>query len=154
MMDSQTDNTAVTDDQLVVNRHIRVPTTEFTFEYIRSSGPGGQRVNKVSTKARLRWPVAQSPSLDEGVKQRFLEKHRRRITSDGELLITSQRYRDQRKNAGDCLEKLRELLAEVAAPPKPRKKRKIPRAVKERRLAEKRQRAERKEHRRRPRFGE
>lgn len=137
-------------DVLVVSRSIRIPLDEFTFTYMRSSGPGGQNVNKVNTKVRLRWPVAESTRLPESVKSRLLEKCRRRINSEGELLITSQRYRDQSRNVDDCLEKLREILIEVARPPKPRKKTTPTRAAKERRLREKREQSERKRRRQKP----
>ena len=139
---------------LVVSRSIRIPRHEFVFTFMRSSGPGGQNVNKVNTKVRLRWPVVESASLPDTVKKRLLEKYRRRITADGELLITSQRYRDQSRNVDDCLQKLRELLTDVATPPKPRKKTKPSRASKERRLREKREQSDRKRSRRKPAEGD
>ena len=137
-------------DQLVVKDGLSIPTSEFEFTFMRSSGPGGQNVNKVNSKARLRWPVAASPSLRDDVKRRFLARNRRQITTEGELIITSQRYRDQKGNVGDCLEKLRALLLEAAVPPKRRRKTKPSRASKERRLKGKRERSEKKERRRRP----
>ncbi|MBT4866476.1 MAG: aminoacyl-tRNA hydrolase [Planctomycetaceae bacterium] len=135
---------------LVVTRSIRIPRDEFTFTFMRSSGPGGQNVNKVNTKVRLRWDVAKSPSLSEAVRERFRKTYSRRITAEGDLLITSQRYRDQVRNIDDCLEKLRELLAAVAAPPRKRKKTRPSRASKERRLQGKREQSERKRSRRKP----
>lgn len=145
----ENDNPA--DDQLlVVTTRIQIPKEEFRFTFVRSSGPGGQNVNKVSTKARLHWMVVDSPSLDEAVKQRFLQKYRRRISTDGEFQLTSQRFRDQSRNVDDCLEKLRVMLAEVAVAPKPRKKTKPSRASRQRRLAEKRRQSARKQLRRRP----
>jgi ribosome-associated protein len=138
------------DDLLIVTRSIRIPRDEFTFTFMRSSGPGGQNVNKVNTKVRLRWDVANTPSLSEAVRERFQQKYSRRITTEGELLITSQRYRDQARNIDDCLEKLRELLAAVASPPRRRKKTKPSRAAKERRLKAKRQQSDRKRNRRPP----
>lgn len=136
---------------LYVDERIRIPLRELRFGYARSSGPGGQHVNKTATKATLRWDVAGSPSLPEDVRERVLARHRRRITSGGELVITSQRYRDRARNVADCLEKLRALLAELAAPPKPRRETRPGRAATERRLAEKRRRAQAKERRRPPR---
>lgn len=135
---------------LVVKDGLAIPLSEFEFTYMRSSGPGGQNVNKVNTKARLRWPVAASPSLPDDVKRRFLSRNRRRITTEGDVIITSQRFRDQAKNAADCLEKLRGLLFEAASPPKRRKKTKPTRSSKERRLKGKRERSEKKERRRPP----
>ena len=116
----------------------------------RSSGPGGQHVQKVSTKATLRWPVATSPSLPEDVRRRFLDRYHRRITGDGELLVTSQRFRDQGRNVADCLAKLREMLAAVAVAPKRRKATRPPRAAAERRLEQKRRRSKSKKLRRPP----
>lgn len=123
---------------LVVNSRIAVPLAEFEFTYTRSSGPGGQNVNKVNSRATLRWPVAASRSLPDDVKARFLATYPSRITQAGEILISSQRFRDQPKNVDDCLEKLRDMLAAVAVAPKTRKKRKPSKAAKERRLRDKR----------------
>jgi len=137
-------------DFLIVTGSVRIPKSEFTFTFVRSSGPGGQNVNKVSTKACLRWAVVDSRSLDEDIKNRFLIKYRRRITSDGDFLLNSQRYRDQPRNVADCLEKLRALIEAVVAAPVPRKKRKPSRGARERRLKEKRERSRKKDARRRP----
>jgi ribosome-associated protein len=133
---------------LKVTRSIQIPLREFQFTFARSSGPGGQNVNKVNTKATLRWPVVRSPSLAEDVRERFLSRYARRITSDGDLVITSQRFRDQGRNVADCLEKLRAMLAEVAVAPRRRKKTKPTKAARERRLREKHQKADKKARRR------
>jgi len=137
---------------LYVNDKIQIPLTELTFSFSRSSGPGGQNVNKVNTKATLRWPVAISPHLDEGVRERFLEKYRRRVTSEGEFVLHSQRFRDQGRNVADCLDKLRQMLLEVAAAPTVRKKTKPSRAKVQKRLDNKRHRSEKKQSRRKPRM--
>jgi ribosome-associated protein len=107
---------------LTVSPQIRIPDDELRFSFVRSSGPGGQNVNKLNTKAQLRWAIRTSPGIPREVRQRFLERYAKRITDRGELVLTSQRFRDQRQNQRDCLEKLRSMLAAVAAPPKPRKK--------------------------------
>src|SRR6516165_5828905 len=96
---------------LEVNDTIAIPLDEFTFETSRSGGPGGQNVNKVNSKVQLRWTPAASPSLPEAVKERLLKAVAGRLTRDGELLIASSRTRDQGRNADDCLEKLRDLIA-------------------------------------------
>ena len=133
---------------LVVNARVKIPLREFAFSFVRSSGPGGQNVNKLNTKAVLRWGVVASESLPAAVKQRFVEKYHRRITGDGELVMTSQRFRDQGRNIADCLEKLRAMLAEVAVAPKPRKATKPSRRAKQRRLENKRKTSEKKQRRR------
>lgn len=133
---------------LVVAPHIQIPPSEFEFTYARSSGPGGQNVNKVNSKAVLRWQVTKSPSLPEAVRARFLAKYGSRLTGDGDLLITSERYRDQPRNIDDCLEKLREMLLSVAVAPKKRKKTKPSRASKERRLDSKKRDSTKKRNRR------
>ncbi|MCH8828806.1 MAG: aminoacyl-tRNA hydrolase [Planctomycetes bacterium] len=136
---------------LVVTAEICIPRDEFSWTFVRSSGPGGQNVNKVATKAQLRWGIAASPSLPDDVKGRFSTKYRRRITKGGEFVMSSQRYRDQSRNVEDCLEKLRQMIDSVAKPPVVRKKTKPSRASKERRLTEKRNRSARKQSRRPPR---
>ena len=118
---------------LNVNNKISVPLREFEFTFSRSSGPGGQNVNKLNTKALLRWRVTTTPSLPIGVRTRFLEKYRRRITGDGDILITSQRFRDQGRNVADCLAKLRHLILTVESPPKTRRATKPSRGSKIRR---------------------
>lgn len=133
---------------LVVNSRIQIPLREFRFTFARSSGPGGQNVNKLNTKAVLRWPVVPSPSLPEAVKRRFLQQQRRRVTSDGDLLITSQRFRDAGRNVADCLAKLRGMLAEASTAPKRRKPTRPTRASVARRLDRKRKHGQKKRRRR------
>ncbi|HJP14271.1 MAG: alternative ribosome rescue aminoacyl-tRNA hydrolase ArfB [Nitrospinota bacterium] len=132
---------------LEVNSRIRIPLREFHFRFARSSGAGGQNVNKVNTKATLRWRVAGSASLPGDVRERFLVKFRRRITGEGELVLTSQRFRDQGRNVADCLAKLMGMLEEVARPPKRRAATKPTRGAKERRLREKREHSDKKKTR-------
>ncbi len=133
---------------LVVDSRIQIPLRELDFTFARSSGPGGQNVNKLNTKATLRWDVTRSPHLPEDVRRRFFTKYRRRITKDGHLVISSQRFRDQGRNVADCLEKLSELLSEVAKAPKRRKKTKPTRASREVRLRQKRETSQKKQRRR------
>jgi ribosome-associated protein len=135
---------------LDVNNQIHIPDEEFAWSYVRSGGPGGQNVNKVASKAVLRWDLAASPSVPEQVKARLRTLQRRRITTEGELVLNSQRFRDQEKNRQDCLEKLRELLLEAATVPKARKPSRPTRGSKERRHKAKRHRAARKEGRQLP----
>jgi ribosome-associated protein len=106
---------------LTVSPRIQIPDYELRFSFVRSSGPGGQNVNKVNTKAVLRWSARSSATLPDDVCQRFLARYARRITTDGEIVISSQRFREQGQNQRDCLEKLSELLIAVATAPKRRK---------------------------------
>ncbi len=133
---------------LVVNTHLRIPLSEFQWTYVRSSGPGGQNVNKVSSKAVLRWDVKHSPALPADVRERFLVRYRSRLTTAGELVLASQRYRDQGRNTADAMEKLRAMLAAVAAPPKKRKATKPSRAAVARRIKSKQARSRTKKMRR------
>lgn len=133
---------------LAVNSRIQIPREEFEFTFSRSSGPGGQNVNKVNSKALLRWPIRTSPSLPEEVRTRFIERYRTRLTESGDLLISSQRYRDQARNVDDCLEKLREMILAVVQRPKTRKATKPSRSSQRRRVEGKRQQSEKKQCRR------
>lgn len=129
---------------LVVNARIRIPLNEIRFSFARSSGPGGQNVNKVNSKAILRWSVTTSPSLSPVVRQRVVAKHRRRITAAGELVIASQRFRDAGRNMADCLDKLRRMVDDGATPVKTRKPTRPSRKSRRRRLEMKRRRSQKK----------
>ena len=141
-------------DLLIVNDRVQIPLSEFDFLYSRSSGPGGQNVNKVSSKVQLRWDLTTSPSLPPEIGDRFRALNRRRITTEGVFTITSQEFRDQPRNRANCLDKLRDLLVVACAVPRRRKATRVPRSAKRRRLAEKKQRSERKQGRRTPRMEE
>ena len=99
---------------LRVAPNIQIPADELHFTFVRSAGPGGQNVNKVNTKAVLRWAVTTSPSLSDSVRARFLAHYGSRLTNDGELIINSQQYRDQSRDRADCLQRLQTMLAAVA----------------------------------------
>ncbi len=134
---------------LVVTEQLSIPLSELTFTYARSSGPGGQNVNKVNSKATLDWAPGLSPHLPADILARLRAKFATRFTKDGRLQISSERYRDQGRNVADCLDKLRRMLLQVAEPPKKRRKTRPSRASKERRLETKRQQAEKKSQRQR-----
>lgn len=127
---------------------IWIPDAELEWSFVRSGGPGGQNVNKVASKAVLRWHVAGSHCLPEDVKARLHIQERGRITADGDLIVTSQRYRDQERNKLDCLDKLRNMIMQATVPPKTRKASKPSRASRERRLQVKRHRSNVKRERR------
>lgn len=134
---------------LTVNDKISIPLQEFAFTFSRSSGPGGQNVNKVNTKVTLRWPLEES-SLAQPIRERFRAKYHRRMNQAGELLITSQRFRDQGRNVADCLSKLRAMIESVASPPTRRKQTRPTAASRRRRVEEKRRAGEKKRSRRPP----
>jgi ribosome-associated protein len=122
---------------------LRIRREELRWQFARSGGPGGQNVNKVSTKALLRWDP-QAAALPPDVLARLRRLAGPWLTQEGEILITSQRFRNRRMNIEDCLEKLRDLLLTAVQRPKPRHKTRPTRASKERRLAAKRQQSQRK----------
>jgi ribosome-associated protein len=134
----------------IVNAAIHISDAEFQWSYVRSSGPGGQNVNKVASKAVLRWNVVANTTIPAGIKGRFVQQQGGRISTEGDLILTSQRYRDQERNRQDCLDKLRELLLQAATRPKPRRPTRPTRGSREARLKEKRRRAMVKSQRRRP----
>lgn len=133
---------------LQVNSKISIPLREIKFSFSRSSGPGGQNVNKVNSRVQLRWNVVASPHLPDSVKMRFTKKFNRRITSEGEIVIASQRFRDQGRNVADSLNKLREMILSVATPPKQRKPTQVSRRAKQRRLNDKKKLSQKKQNRR------
>jgi ribosome-associated protein len=134
----------------VINDTIQIPEEEFTWTFVRAGGPGGQNVNKVASKAVLRWELAQNTTIPEDARARLQQQQKGRITQEGTMLITSQRYRDQDRNRQDCLEKLRQAVQQALFVPKPRKKTKPSRSSRENRLRDKKARAQTKSLRQRP----
>lgn len=132
---------------LIVSRTLRIPDTELSERFVRSSGPGGQNVNKVSTAVELRFDARRSPSLNDEVRARLLAKRDHRITEDGIVIIQAMRYRTQDRNRQDARDRLMALLQTVLVAPKKRVATKPSKGVKERRLSSKRERAETKRHR-------
>jgi len=128
-----------------------IPESELQFRYARSSGPGGQNVNKTASKATLRWNPFASRALPPDVRERFARAYASRLTTEGELVLQGQRYRDQARNAADCVAKLAEMLRAVARPPRARRPTRPGRGAVERRLGEKRKRSAAKRERRAPR---
>lgn len=109
---------------------IQIPYAELEFTFVRSSGPGGQNVNKVNSKAVLRWRIVDSYAIPEELRDRVLSRLASRLTVDGDLVLASDRYRDQKQNREDCIEKLIALLAEASHIPKARRKTKPSRSSK------------------------
>lgn len=105
-----------------MEKPVIIPQSEFEFTFVRSSGPGGQNVNKVNSKAVLRWNLHTSQSISLDVRLRLSEKLANRLNDEGDLVIMSDRYRDQGKNRDDAIEKFNELIAQALHVPKKRKK--------------------------------
>ncbi len=120
-----------------VNPQIELDEREIQEDFVRASGPGGQNVNKVSTAVQLRFDVARSPSLPEPVRTRLAALAGRRLTRDGVLIIEAERYRSQRRNRDDALERLIELIREACEVDKPRRPTRPTLASKKRRLESK-----------------
>jgi ribosome-associated protein len=116
---------------------IALDERELGESFIRSSGPGGQNVNKVSSAVQLRFDVWHSPSLDGGTKQRLAALAGSRMTKEGVLVITAERFRERERNRADALERLAELIRRAAVIPKKRRKTRPSKGSQERRLASK-----------------
>ena len=123
---------------LEINARLSIADAELTETFIRSSGPGGQNVNKVSSAVELRFDVAQSPSLPETLRARLLARRDRRLTTEGVLVIQANRFRDQSRNREDARVRLAEIIRAALIVPKARIATKPTHGSKERRLTGKR----------------
>jgi ribosome-associated protein len=119
---------------LAVSPSILIPDSELIESFVRSSGPGGQNVNKVASAVELRFDVAGSTALPEAVRERLLARADRRLTSDGVLVIQANRFRDQAKNRDDARLRLAEIVLAATRVPKKRIATKPSRASQQRRL--------------------
>ena len=127
---------------------ISLNESELRFEFVRSGGPGGQNVNKVSTAVQLRFDVLGSPNLDQALKERIMKLAGRKMTREGLLIIHSYTYRSQEKNRDEAIRRLSDLIKEASRVPKRREKTKPTLASKARRLESKKKRSKVKEMRR------
>jgi len=133
---------------LFVTPRIVISDSELEERFIRSSGPGGQNVNKVSSAVQLRFDVRSSPSLTQTAREALLRGGR--LTREGVLIITAQRFREQERNRADARARLAEILRRAATPKPVRRPTKVPKASKRKRLDGKKHRAEIKRGRTKP----
>lgn len=129
---------------------ISIPKAELKFETMRSSGPGGQYVNKASTKVRVRWNMEGSSVVTDEEKAKIRQVYANRITQDGEFLVECQVFRSQTKNKARVIERLHQLVAKALAPEKKRIPTKTPKWAKRKRIEEKREHGEKKKSRQKP----
>ena len=132
---------------LAVNSHLRLPLAELRYRFVRSSGPGGQHVNKAETQVELTFDVTHSPSLSDVQRQRILSKLKNLIDAEGVLHLTAQSERSQLRNREAVTERFRALLAAALHVPKTRRPTKPSAAAKERRIASKKRRGQAKQNR-------
>ncbi len=126
---------------------VPIPEGELVFKASRSSGPGGQNVNKLNTRVTVLFNVAGSPSLSAEQKRQVRSRLAGRMDKEGVLHVTSQKHRSQEANRRAAVERLQQLVQEALAPVPERRKTKVPVAAQERRLQEKKQRSNRKRQR-------
>jgi ribosome-associated protein len=127
---------------IYINHRISIDESDLHEDFIRSSGPGGQNVNKVATAVQLRFDVGTSISLPDDVKERLIRIAGRKVTKDGELIIKAARFRTQEQNRKDALERLIDLIRKATEVPRPRRKTRPTKASKERRMDTKHRRSE------------
>lgn len=130
---------------LFVTHRIIIPESELVENFIRSSGPGGQNVNKVSSAVQLRFDVLGSPSLTDLAREALLRGGK--LTRDGVLVITAQRFREQERNREDARARLVEIIRQAATPRPVRRETRVPKSSKRKRLDSKKHRARIKQER-------
>ena len=131
-----------------ITETVFIDEEEIQLDFIRSTGPGGQNVNKVATAVQLRFNVLKSDALSATIRDRLKRIAGKKMTGDGILVIKARRFRSQDQNRKDAIDRLIKLIRKATVEPKPRRKTKPSRAARERRLAAKKIRSETKRLRR------
>ena len=122
---------------LEINADITIKSAEIRFDFVRSSGPGGQNVNKVASAVQLRFDIGNSTSIPDGIKPRLIKLAGKRVNSEAILLIDARTSRSQSQNRVEALERLKTLILKALHKPKPRRKTRPTAASKEKRLRSK-----------------
>ncbi|MBL7687373.1 MAG: aminoacyl-tRNA hydrolase [Bdellovibrionaceae bacterium] len=128
-------------------KRFSLPREQLELSFARSSGAGGQNVNKVNSKVEARWDAVSSGLLPDDVLRRLMSRYSNRLDADGLLIVTSERHRDRERNIADCIEKLEEWVESVWEKPKPRIKTKPTKGSKRRRVEGKRRDSDKKRER-------
>jgi ribosome-associated protein len=127
---------------LQITTQISIPDSEIELSFIRSSGPGGQNVNKVETAVQLRFDALHSPSLPKDVRERLVAIAGSKVNGEGILTLKAQRHRTQYGNRKDAIHRFKLLIEQAAIRPKIRLRKTIPRKANEKRLTSKKQRSQ------------
>ena len=136
--------------EIQITNRVRIPASEVELSYARSGGPGGQHVNKTASKVLLRWNARTSRALSAEDRVLLEKRLASKLTKDGDLLVSSEKHRDQSRNVDDAIERFTLTVRRAIRRPTPRKKTRPSRAARERRLQAKRHRSESKRRRRAP----
>lgn len=139
-----------TPDSIQITEDLAIPSSELSFRYARSSGPGGQNVNKVETKVTLLFPVEASPSLNDRQRALILERLSNRVSKEGNLRVTTDSHRTRGANQKAAIERFVQLLQSALHERKARQRSRVPKRERRKRLENKRRRSQKKQMRRRP----